>query len=284
MSDMSNSKLEALSLPIRNVSPSPRAIKLTGTSPSGLPSGVHTGGAWLLDSNVWKPLDARPYANCENHYPTKEMEVLELMAGKPLFPRNWWMENRNGRKWLVRKKAHIIPDDFGYKEVFTTLDKVLFVEAGVRELNRNKWEIGDYIALAIDPDTYQLFLYDLSAAHPQDGAGCYRADEEWRVYEFFKRCGAERLLKLRENAFHVVGDIDFTLKHGGGYRHVYASFNRPVSPVWADIPDEPVFVHNDRASLAESVPHTWIVVKEQLADGVLRRYELQWGWSPIHAI
>ena len=280
---MSNNNLNALPLSIRDISPYPNAVKLTGISPSGLPSGVHTGGAWLLDNRVWKPLDARPYANCEYHYPTREAECLEFMAGKPLFPHNWWVENRNGRNWLVRKKAHIIPDDFGYKEIFTTLDKILLVEAGVRKLNRNKWEIGDTIALAIDPDTYDLFLYDLSTAHPQDGMGCYRADEEWRIYEFFKRCKAERLLKLRENAHHVVSNLDFLLEHGNEYRHVYASFNRPVSPVWADIPGEPKFIHEEWADLAKSVPHTWVIVKEPLPDDMLKRYELQWGWSPIHA-
>jgi len=270
-----------LPLSIRDVSPSPDAVRLTGKSPNGLPSGVHTGGAWLWAGEVWKPLDGRPYANSPNHYSTREAEVLELMAGKPLFPRNWRVEERNGRRFLIRKKAYIIPDDFDYKDVFTSTDKVLMVEAAVRELNRNKWEIGDDIALAVDPDTYELFLYDLSVAHLQDGQGCYRADEEWRIRNFFKACGAERLLKLRQNAFHVVSSIDFIMERGGGFCHVYASFNRPVSPIWADIPGEPKFVHNDWADWAESIPHTWIVVKEPLPDEILKRYELRWGWSPI---
>lgn len=272
----------ALPLSIRDVSPSPDAVRLTGTSPNGLPSGIHTGGAWLLGGEVWKPLDGRPYANCEGHYSTRELELLELMAGKPLFPRNWRVEKRNGRRFLVRKRAHIIPDDFSYKEVFTDIAKVLMVEAGVRELNKNKWEIGDTIALAIDSDTYELFLYDLSTAHPMDGHGCYQADEEWRIHGFFKRCGCERLKKLRHKAHAVVANIDFMLEHSREYCHVYASFNRPVSPIWADIPGEPVFVHNDWADWAESIPHTWVVVKEPLSDDVCKRCELRWGWSPIH--
>lgn len=273
---------DKLDLSIRDISPFPDAVRLTGKSPNGLPSGVHTGGAWLVGDEVWKPLDGRPYANCENHYSTREDEVLDLMAGKPLFPRNWCVEERNGRRFLVRKKAYIIPDDFDYKDVFTTLDKALIVETGVRELNRNKWEIGDDIALAIDPDTYELFIYDLSTAHPQSGKGCYQADEEWRIDNFFELCGFERLRKLRHKARHIVSDLGFIIKHDREHCHVYASFNRPISSIWADIPGEPVFVHNDWADWAESIPHTWVIVKEPLGNEVLKRYELVWGWSPIH--
>ena len=90
-------------LSIRDVSPSPGAVRLTGTRQDGLPDGMHTGGAWLCGEEVWKSLDGRPYANAECHYSTLEADVLEEMADKPLFPRNWRIEEANGRRFLVRE-------------------------------------------------------------------------------------------------------------------------------------------------------------------------------------
>jgi hypothetical protein len=269
----------ALPLSIRDTPPHPDAVRMTGVRPDGLPDGVHTGGAWEFQGEIWKPLDGRPYANCENHYPTREAEVLELMAGKPLFPRNWRIEERNGRRFLVRKRAFLIPDAVPYSEL--SLDQVLFVEQAVRDLNRAKWEIGDLISLAVDPDTYDLFFLDLSAAHPQDGQGCYRADEEWRIREFFKLCGADRLSKLRNHARHVLLNDLWMLEHPE-HRHVYASFNRPISGLWASIPGDPEYIHNQYADWTESIPHTWVITKEPLDQETMQRYELTWGWSPIH--
>jgi len=272
--------MDALPLSIRDVSPGSGAVRLTGTQSTGLPSGFHTGGAWLLDDEVWKPLDGRPWANSPNHYPTEEAECLEALAGLPLFPRNWRIEERNGRRFVVRKKAHLIPDDLDYSHL--TNKQILLVEQGIREANRRGWEIGDDIALAIDLDTYELFLYDLSTAHHRNGVGCYAADDEWRIARFFELCGVEFLKKLRSNGSHCNGRLlEIMPYRHDGYVHTYASFNRPASPVWASIPDAR-YIHEDRANWTEAVPHTWILTQEPLNDEMLQRYELLWAWSPIH--
>lgn len=272
----------ALPLSIRDVNPGPGAIRLTGTTPNGLPSGFHTGGAWLIGDWVYKPLDGRPYANCENHYPTRELEVLELMKGKTLFPDNWREGMINGRHWLIRKKAYLIPEDIPYREL--RLNQVLEVEQGVRALNRAKWEINDGIALAVDPDSYQLFLYDLSAAHPMDGSGCYRADEEWRIKQFFEQTGFGRIAKLRQHASHLITEITFWKERKQGYQYVYASFYRPFSTLWASLPmkDQPILVQNDRADWENQIPHTWIITTEPIPAEKIKSYELDWAWEPIH--
>jgi hypothetical protein len=271
---------KGLPISIRDVSPSPDAIRLTGTRPDGLPDGVHTGGAWLLpDDTVWKPLDGRPYVNCEFHYPTKEAECLEVMADRPLFPRNWWLAQRNGRSWLVRKKAWVFGQcpELGLKDL--KLDQILLIEQGVRDLNQHHWELGDSVSIALDPD-YNLFLLDLSCANETHGWGIYVADDEWRILRFFNEVGATRLSRRRERARHTVSDLRFTVEHRG-YKHVYGSYSRPISNIWATIPGA-VFIHEDYPNWEKAIPHTWVITQEPLAEDILTRYELVWGWSPIH--
>jgi len=265
-------------LSIRHISPSPGAVRLTGTRQDGLPDGTHTGGAWLCGNEVWKPLDGRPYANAECHYSTQEAEVLDEMADKPLFPRNWRIEEANGRRFLVRRKARIIDD---FSELDT--DKVLMVESAVRALNAAKWEIGDPITLAYDLDSYDLFIVDLSNAQRMTGTGAFEANDEWRIHEFMKQAGCENLVKLRRHARHVLTNIAFIEKRREGYVHVYASFNRPLSQMWCKIP-ESVFVQTDGANWSEATPHTWCVTRQPLDAETMHRYELRYGWSPIHLL
>jgi hypothetical protein len=266
---------EALPLSIRDVGPGPEAARLTGETPDGLPSGVHTGGAWLLDGEVWKPLDGRPYMNSDCHYPTLEAEILEELAGEYLFPKNWRIEERNGRRFIVRKKAHLIPEDLPWS--YLTSDMLLEIEQGIRNMNLTGWEMNDPIALAVDPDTYDLFLYDLSTAYKRKGSGVFAANEEWRIYQLFDR-RFPFLAKLRRNARRVHHDAffeDYTI------HHVYASFNRPFSLMWASLPEKSPYLKDQKTNWGEAIPHTWIGTKAPLPQDVLNRYELKWGWSPL---
>lgn len=270
-----------LPLSIRDVSPSPDAIRLTGTRPDGLPDGVHTGGAWLVGDLVYKPLDGRPYANCPGHVPTQEVECLEAMAGQPGFPRNWHVEEINGRRFLVRPKCLTIPDDIPYSHLNT--NRLLQVEQMVRGLNKAGWELNDPISLAIAPHDYDPFILDLSAAFyrgPGD-KGCYSADDEWRVLKFFEDCKADLLIKLRNNARHAVNEYEWLIEYPD-YRHVYGSFNRPMSDWWATIETEHAYIQNPDPNWTDAVPHTWVVTKTPLPQDVIDKYELRWGWSPIH--
>ncbi len=274
--------MKTFPLSIRDVSPHPDAVRLTGTCPNGAPSGTHTGGAWLWQGEVYKPLDCRPCANAEYHIPTQEDIVLNIMAGQSLFPLNWRVETINQRRFLVRKKAHLVPEDVKYKELDDP--RILLVEQGVRALNHAKWEIGDPIALALDAESYEPFLYDLSNAHPQTGKIAYEADDEWRVLDFFRLCKREWLADFREHARHVVSNADpiWWDERRKGYRNVYASFNRPFSLMWASLSEEPILIHNDFADFPSAIPWTWVVTKTPLPEKKLFDYELRWGWSPIH--
>jgi len=270
-----------LPLSIRDISPHPDAIRLTGQRADGLPNGIHTGGAWLWQGEVWKPLDGRPYPNSANHYATQEDDVLELMVGQPLFPHNWRIEERNGRRFLVRKKALILPDDADYDDL--DREHLLAIEKAVRNLNRQQWELGDDIALAFDINLGELFFYDLSAAHIQDGEGCYQADDTQHIYRFFGLCKqAAWLLKLRQNAEHAISYAYHMKDRVAGYQHVYASFARPISLLWATFPETPLLRHNDYADWSAAVPLTWVITKDLLPESILYSYELIWGWSPIH--
>jgi hypothetical protein len=271
----------ALPLSIRDVPPHPDAVRLTGKRPDGLPDGVHTGGAWLWNDEVYKPLDGRPYANCEYHYPTHEAECLEDMAGQPGFPRNWRIEEVNGRRFLVRPKCMTVPLDIDYRSL--NKEHLLYIENAVRLLNRAGWEINDPISLAVDPDHYKPFILDLSAAQKLPNVGCCVADDSNRIERLFEDCGADLLVKLRRNARKIVATCKWLIEHPR-HRHVYGSFSRPIDGLWASIPHNPQFVHAEpgAANWTECIPHTWVVTVEPLDDNTINHYELRWGWSPVH--
>lgn len=276
---MNNSKL--LPLAIRNVAPGPGFARIAGVHHNGLPDGVHTGGAWLSpDGEVWKPLDGRPWANADYHVPTREAECLELMAGEPAFPRNWRVEEAGTvtvdgvaytRWWLVRAKAWVVPDDWPARAL--RLEHVLEIEQGLRLLNARGWTIGDSLKVAIDREG-RPFVLDLSCAWPDS-----QADDEWRFLKWAEAMGFERLVRLRQKARHLVSSLAFADEHGHDYwhGHVYASRNRPISGLWADVPGA-VYVDADYAATGV---WTWVVVPEPLGDETVRRYELTWGWGPI---
>lgn len=283
----------ALPLSIRDTPPFPGAVRLTGIRPDGLPDGFHTGGAWEYANMIYKPLDGRPYANCENHYPTDEAQVLEEMAGQPLFPRNWTIEQHNNRWFIVRKKAFIVGGkEVGWKDL--SLEQVLHVEEGIRNLNAHWWEIGDLISLGIDPDTYELFLVDCSTAlkRSTNAQGCYIPDEEWRITRFFELTRFEVLKKRRQAARHEVHESSIDEKHPAytsfarqQYRFVYGSYNRPFSTMWGDrLRKYDLRFKHQLANWNEGIPHTWIMSTTEIDQETLDRYELVWCWLPIQHI
>jgi len=275
---MANNK--QLPVSVRDNKPHVHATRLTGYRPDGLPDGVHTGGAWLTpEGEVWKALDGRPYANCEFHYPTKEADILEAFKGRPLFPHNWRIEEANGRKWIVRKKAYIYGKDERLPYANLTLDKVLEVEQVIRQVNQQGWEINDPILLALDPDTYDIFIYDLSSAMLIKPA--HMANEEWRITKFFKLCGQTELVKFRKRAPQILSETRLlsNVELSKDHRHIYASRNRPMSSIWATIPDA---VYVDGVYSRDQV-WTWVITPCPIDDNYIYQYELTWGWSPIHS-
>lgn len=261
--------MKPLPLTLRTISPGPDFTLL----PIPLREGFHTGGPYLSpDGNeVWKPCDARPFPNSDCLVATREVELLEAMAGCPGFPRNWRVEEVNGRCWLVRPLVPVLPDTYDV----VPLDQVLYVEQAVRTLNERGWSIGEgTLRVALDLETYDPFILDLSAAtrlgeHADDS----RTFEEWA-----ELVGASRLVKLRGQARQVIHSVEWTLGPYGRTHHwVYGSPNRPLSLVWARIPDA-VCVQADYATTRM---HTWVVVPQALDEQLVQRYELVWGWGPL---
>ncbi len=266
---------------IRDTPPGPGAVRLTGTRVDGLPDGVHTGGAWLMpDDTVWKPLDGRPYANCEFHFPTKEYECLLLMQGFSLFPKNWKYVYQNKRAWLVRKKALVYGRDIPMSDL--GVENLFMIEQAVRNLNQHYWEIGDDISVAHDGETGELFILDLSTAHEQHGVAAYAPDDEFHIHKLFDQSGAHRLVLRRQKAKHLVSEWSWTIEHEG-YKYVYGSYSRPISNLWARELNAH-FVHNDYANWDIQLPWTWVVTQKSLDADTLARYELVWAWSPLEYI
>lgn len=270
---------------MRENKPRIHAISIIRNRPDGLPDGVHC-GAWLdVDTNkVWKLLYGRPYANADVIVRTHEDEFLTKFADTPYFPKNWEVLPSNNLWWLVRPKVEVFAD-----EDYASLpnDTLLNIEKAILEVNRKGWALNDYITLAFDHSIGEYMILDLSTAceDPQ-------ADDWFRIEQLFTLCKREHILKLRSNARTVLHNLRYgTLlfdKHGQQlerdaalqYKHVYASFNRPMSAIWATLPDA-MYIQEEHAYWEEGkmIPWTWIVTKEPLTEEKIYSYELRWGWS-----
>ena len=266
--------MKRLPLSVRDIPPHEEAERLTGTRADGLPEGVHTGGAWLWKDRVYQPLDGRPYANADFHVALPDVvECLEAMAGEPLFPKNWNVEERNGRRFLVRNEALIVTES--HLKRFDR-ERLELIERAVRNLNRRGWEIGDEISLGYDRSIHQMFVVDMSNCHRQAGKVAFAADEEARVRRLWDLAGADNLIGLRRAGKHVLGSYWGMQERGVDvfeYNFAYGSYRRPLSRVWASIPDEVQVVSNWEWPTFPQ-PYTWLLSREPLDGELLNRYEL----------
>jgi len=208
------------------------------------------------------------------------------MAGQPLFPKNWRVEERNGRRWLVRN----------FSKVLTVKDlnrlpgtDLLRVEQAVRSLNERNWEIGDAITLAEDIESYELFILDLSNARPRYGNAAFAADDRTHISQFFEQAGRDALAKLRRDAKSLCSIFQLVERHGldlhnhavWEYKHVYGSFNRPISRTWANRLPEDILLEDNYSEGYGTAPLTWVIAKTPLSEGIIKTYELTWAWSPL---
>lgn len=264
-------------------------IKLTGTRADGLPDGVHTGGAFLhVDTDtVWKSLIARPYPNAEVLIETHETDILATFAGQPFFPSNWRTEIVNGRPWMVRRVATIVGQEFAFRDMERSV--MYDLEQAVRKVNRAGWEINDVISLGYDHHYNNLFIVDLSsAAQVQPIHFC---DDTERVHQFMRWCKFETIPELRHKAskkYHdtlmetIASKWDQEIKKIRKAVHVYASFNRPVSTLWATLPTGTMLAHEKYGNYETQTPWTWIFTPVELTKEIYD-YELTWAYSPLHS-
>lgn len=262
-------------LALRDVSPGPGFERLP--IPAG--EGLHTGGPWFdpaAPDLIWKPLDARPFVNADVLVPTREAEILGLLAGKPGFPRNWTTAVINGRSWIIRRRAEVLGPDTP-----PTRAEALAIEQGVRALNAAGWCLNDYVTAARDPETGQAFLLDLSAAAPQLVA---HFRDDWRAWcRWVRAVNLGDLAELREAAYRVA-DAVILLRHPErcGFSHVYASASTslPELPTAALLVDCSMLgdVLDTRAPASVVA---WVLAAEPLDVPTCVGLDLQWGWSPI---
>lgn len=265
-----------LPLSIREVTPGLGSVKIFRDRKDGLPDGYHTGGVYEFQGEVWKPLDGRPYANCENHFPTQEDEALLALSEHPWYPKNWRTEVRNNRRWLVRPTCYQLDDVLtsGIKRDF-----VLKLEDAVRFANGKGWFINDYLSILIDPNTYQPFIGDLSCAQYRN-TPTHLDWEGDRVERFLEDWKCDVVFNERRNteSFYMhawAHDRDFK-----EVQYIYGSFNRPLSRMWATLPKDAVLFDNDQGNWTKGIPWTFITTTEPLSDELIHRYELRWCWSP----
>lgn len=262
----------------QEIAPCPGAVKAeNGKRYDGLPDGVHTGGGWIYNGKFYKPLDAKPYANAECRIPTREAIALHALKDvSPFFEFNWRIEFLNGRFWLIRPVCTILtPRE--YLDIFGT-DGLLAIEKTVQDMNNVGWLLNDLITIAFNPKTDNVFILDLSSA--QNVAPItYMDSEQWRVMEFWKHAGAEHLVKMRQKGHHAISSVEFSIHHKK-YKWVYASYNRPVSKVWATLPESAVLLQEDFGNWDNGIPWTWVVTEEPLSEKTIYSYELKLAHFP----
>jgi hypothetical protein len=272
-------KTTTLPLELGEVAPGMGFTRMPMPNYWGLQEGVHSGGPFLdpVGKEVWKPLDVLPTPNAQFRVYTHEVEVLTLMEGVVGFPRNWRVEEANGRRFLVRKLAYPIPEV--YEASMLTPEKVLAVEAAQRAINAKGWEIGDLVLrIAIDADTYEPFVLDLSAASFVGKAVWPGADEHLKFEAWAESiAGRGDLVQFRRHARSVVSSAQWAIAHGRTHRWVYGSRYRPVESSWANIPGA-LFLDGNKA---ETDVCTWVVVSSRLPDEVVNGFQLEYGWAPI---
>lgn len=148
-----------------NIGSGPGWTHLTGVHLNGIPDGRHTGGAWLNNRSglVYKPLsDAR-----DRSIATHEHEMLRRMIGVPFFPENWWVENHQGQRWLVRREADRLdtPERLcRHMDDDATMARLFYA---ISIANGDGWAIDDYLTFAMDKTTGQPFIVDCSNASRQ---------------------------------------------------------------------------------------------------------------------
>lgn len=233
-------------------------------------AGEHTGGPFVSPDGeeLWKPLDCLPYPNALHRVATREDEILELLADTPGFPRNWRVEQANGRGFLVRKRAYLAPEEEALR-----LEQILHIEEALLTLNGARWTLNDRLQVAIDPDTYEPFVLDLSAACPMTWADDWRRFQDWA-----QALGATDLIALRQHARHAVGSASWRREHPD-HQWIYGSWHRPYGPFFPG-KDIPGALYVD-ANKGITDFHTWVIVPAPLAPEIVARYQLRLGWRPI---
>lgn len=269
---------ERLPLSLGDVAPGEEFTRML--LPAG--EGLHTGGPFLApDGYVWKPLDACPYPGATYRVATQEDVVLELMAGTPGFPRNWRVQEANGRRFLVRKRAAVIPETFAASQV--RQEQVLHIEQALRALNGKYWTIGDWLEVAIDPDTSEPFVLDLSAVHRMGSptASSFDKADDWWMFKYWAKEVVDHanLVKLRTDARQVVHHIGWVRAYGRRHWWVYGSPSCSMNERWpGPVIPEAIYVEADEHATGMQ---SWVVVPTELDHALVSRYDLTWGWAPI---
>jgi hypothetical protein len=193
-----------MSIEIRDVSPGAGAVRLTGNRAGGGSEGFHTGGAWLYQNKVWKPLDGRPYGNADFHIETEEEACLTALQGKLLFPKNWEIKEVNSRRFLVRDLVPTFPNG----SLRLSLNDIYEIEKGLIEMNRLKWEVNDDLVIGKDRSN-RLFIVDLSAAQYTTGSGAQAADDSLHFNKLCEQAGFREIPALKAAARELSVQVTF---------------------------------------------------------------------------
>jgi len=273
-----------LPLEVGNRTPGAKFTKL----PIPCNEGTHTGGPYLSPNGleVWKPLDGISHLTTViGRIPTQEAIVLEYMADKPGFPRNWRVELANDRLWLVRAKCGVVGQDLPVTSL--SLSQILYIEQAVRLLNANHWEVNDRLSIAIDPSTNTPFILDLSAAcqvgvHPESR----QANDCIWLAKWLETLEATSLIKLRCEAKQLLNSREWRdARYDSRYTWVYRlALPALCSTAITDAKswDQAMAAANHTEGMIWNYKdHLWVIAPNAIDPDKVESFNLEWGWSPI---
>jgi hypothetical protein len=250
---------------IRDVAPGPGAVRMTGKTVIGGLDGLHTGGAWLYQNKVWKPLDGRPYQNAQFHIETDEEACLKALQGKPLFPKNWEIAEANGRRFTVRDKVQTFPGG----GLTLNASQVQEIEKGIREMNRSGWAVNDNLVIGRD-GSGRLFIVDLSNASHSTQTGIHKPDDGFFLDELMKQAGFGEIVKLKKLAQEMRGLMIFNKAFSkySSYRWIYSSKQKSEITGTVDVTAMASELNAVDSGVARQF--SWYASKSELQQSVVR--------------
>lgn len=265
----------------RDIPPGAGYQRLVEPSAANGYDGAHTGGVWFHPATpdvIYKPLDGRPHAGADFHCDTREADALTVATGLPGFPPNWWVEEQNGRRWLVRERARPVLDAEGCCTL--TEAQVIDLEQGLRGFNGRYWEVSDHLLVLWDHRNRMPFFADLSNAQPmRAGQAHLCANDTDRWLNWLDAHGFTRLAALRRAGqaaisaahLHAVGLKAWErLDLAWAYHHP-----APEGPPLTGLAD----------LLAATIPDpqggAWVVTDRKVRPPLASQLDLTWAWGPI---
>ena len=231
---------------------------------------THTGGVIVEDGTVLKPLLGFPAMNAPYPIATNEYKAIKDLEDLSHIPKGATKIIVDGIPHMRRENLRIFTED-DYKSLGNK--HLISIENTIWEAQRRGWDIGDWIQLGQSKKSpYEIVIYDWSTARKADKY----SNPDLYITRLWKDAGHERYAKAREwaiveRSMERINQIKLGTRIP--YQYTYMSFSRPVSWMWAELPEDTLI---KQVKIDESwKPFSLIHTVEPLPQEKIKSYELR---------